>query len=51
MPYVYLIYNGDAGGCSEVYREPAFKGTSFELSEYEDFSKAKELGETSFMLL
>ena len=39
------------GGCPEVYREPAFKGTSFELREYERFPIAKELGETSLMFL
>ena len=40
-----------SGGCPEVYREPAFKGTRFELKEYEHFPIAKELGETSLMFL
>jgi len=40
-----------SGGCPEVYREPAFKGTNFELREYEHFPIAKELGETSLMFL
>jgi dTDP-4-amino-4,6-dideoxygalactose transaminase len=40
-----------SGGCPEVYREPAFKGTSFELREDEHFRIAKELGETSLMFL
>ena len=39
------------GGCPEVYRESAFKGTSFEPREYEHFPIAKELGETSLMFL
>ena len=39
------------GGCPEVYREPAFKGTLFELKEYEHFPIAKNLGETSLMFL
>jgi dTDP-4-amino-4,6-dideoxygalactose transaminase len=40
-----------SGGCPEVYREPAFKGTSFELRDYEHFPIAKKLGETSLMFL
>jgi dTDP-4-amino-4,6-dideoxygalactose transaminase len=39
------------GGCPEVYMEPAFKGSRFELREYEYFPVAKELGETSLMFL
>jgi len=39
------------GGCPEVYKEPAFKGSNFELREYEHFKIAKELGETSLMFL
>ena len=40
-----------SGGCPEVYREPAFKGTLFELKEYEHLPIAKNLGETSLMFL